>query len=637
MKLNTFWLAAAALGLAAPLLAQTTPAVTAEAFAAGSQFSGLKLSPDGSKLLALTMQGDEEMLAIAGLTDNSLVFLKPPADGELVGYRWAGNGRILFWMGDSAPIGNQNDQFFTRTFVHDLASGKTDSVGPRVMGANGSDILWVAPDGSRLLMAAQAKPTEYPSVYSVDLNSGSARMVQTPYEGTWDWYADSNGRVRMGVTADQRGWSVKYRGPGGGGYAASPVIPHTDEEVVTFSTIIGDTSQGYALLNRDGFIGVYGYDFATRTVGERLFFRPGIDAGEIILDDETGELIGVGFTADSEQVVWLDRSRDAEAATLERTFRGLTTSVISRSRDRKIALVWVGAPNDPGSYYYYNTETGQLRRLARVAEQVDRAGLAAPRPIEYQSRDGLTIHGYLTLPPGREAKGLPLIVMPHGGPYGVRDTLTYDAEVQFLANRGYAVLQPNYRGSAGYGSAFTDAGAGQWGRKMQDDLDDGMDWVVAQGIADPSRVCLVGGSYGGYAALWGATRNPERYRCAVSFAGVSNLKQQLDYQNDFFWGSADRRSWRDRVRGENQVDLLTLSPISRVADLRVPVMLVHGDEDKRVPLRQSSQYDRALTEAGKPHEYYVYPGAGHGFDKPSDQVSYFTRLEAFLRRHNPPN
>lgn len=170
---------------------------------------------------------------------------------------------------------------------------------------------------------------------------------------------------------------------------------------------------------------------------------------------------------------------------------------------------------------------------------------------------------------------------------------------------------------------------------MQDDVDDGMDWLVKQGIVDRSRVCLVGASYGGYVALWGATRNPERYRCAASFAGISDLKAQLGYQKGFL-SLPDRKDWQKQVRGESDFNLQSVSPLAQVAKLRVPVMLAHGDEDKRVPPKQSTLYQKALAQAGKAHEIYIYPGAGHGLDKPADHADYLTKLEAFLGKHNPP-
>ncbi|OYU73496.1 MAG: hypothetical protein CFE45_37170, partial [Burkholderiales bacterium PBB5] len=195
---------------------------------------------------------------------------------------------------------------------------------------------------------------------------------------------------------------------------------------------------------------------------------------------------------------------------------------MSRSEDGKRMLVAAGNEADPGVLYLYEPGAKSLKELAQWRPELDFTQLAQPKPMRYTARDGTVIRGYLTLPRGRDPKGLPLVIMPHGGPFGVRDKLQYNDEVQLLANRGYAVIQPNFRGSGGYGEDFFALGEGQVGRGMQDDIDDAMDWAVAQGIADAKRVCVVGGSYGGYAALWAVLRNPERYVCAASWAGVTD-------------------------------------------------------------------------------------------------------------------
>ncbi len=260
------------------------------------------------------------------------------------------------------------------------------------------------------------------------------------------------------------------------------------------------------------------------------------------------------------------------------------------------------------------------------------------RPVDYSARDGTRIRAYLTLPRGREAKDLPLIVLPHGGPYGIRDTLEYSDEVQLLANRGYAVLQPNYRGSGGFGKSFEDLGKGQIGRQMQDDLDDAMDWAVTEGIADPARVCLVGASYGGYAALWGVIRNPERYRCAASFAGVTDFDKQLSYDADFL-SRKGRRAWRERVRGEAEAfDLDTVSPARQAARLTRPILVVHGRKDNRVPFEQFEIMRNAVQKAGvSGAEFVELKDAGHGFTNAADETAWFDALIGFLAKNNPPD
>jgi dipeptidyl aminopeptidase/acylaminoacyl peptidase len=628
--------ALASAAIAVPPQATPVPRISTTAFAERSTFLDPMLSPDGTKLLARMTSADGTALAVADLAGTGLEALTLPADSELVRYRWAGNGRVLFVMGAQVPWFGRGDRYVTRAFAYDLVTHKTVPVGPKVQGTSGDDIIWVDPEGKELLMVSQPDQFHYPSVFRASLETGKTKLEQGPYDYMWSWYADKSGVVRGGYGYRENGWFTKYRANGGAGYQNSPSVAYKDRTVDAVVRLLDGTDESFAYSSKKtGRRALYRYNLATQQLGELVYENPTNDIDDADFDEKTGALTSVSFTDDSARTIWFDETLKQRYVNLGKTFRDRSIATLSSSRDKNRQIIWVGSPTDPGAYYLYEPASGAVRRLAKVADKIDRAGLSTTKPVSYKARDGLDIPAYLTLPVGREAKGLPLIIMPHGGPYGVRDTLGYDAEVQLLANRGYAVLQPNYRGSSGYGLAFEDKGKGQWGRAMQDDVDDGMDWLVKQGIVDAGRVCIVGASYGGYVALWGATRNPERYRCAVSFAGVSDLKDQLNYQTDFLIGRGDRREWEDTVKGDKSFNLLQVSPISRVADLKVPVMLVHGDKDKRVLPRQSTQYDRALTAAGKPNETYIVPGAGHGFDKPSDQKAYLDRLEAFLAKHNP--
>lgn len=340
------------------------------------------------------------------------------------------------------------------------------------------------------------------------------------------------------------------------------------------------------------------------------------------------------YTDDRLRVHWFDAAQQAMQDDIERALGSRYGALVSRSRDGRIKLYHVGASNDPGSYYAYQEATGVMELLFRINADLKPSRLSPSTYVNYRARDGLTIHGNLTLPKGREARGLPLIIMPHGGPYGIRDSLGYDVEVQFLASRGYAVLQPNYRGSGGYGDAHVKAGEGAIGRQMQDDLDDGMDWLVKEGIVDAGRVCVVGASYGGYAALWAVTRNPERYRCAASFAGVTDWKLMLKYDAKFLSRTGLRR-FRNMVRGEETFDLDTVSPLAQAQWLTRPVLVAQGEDDTNVPPKQASAYIAALKAHGKPHDYVSYKDEGHGLDDPANLADWLRRLEAFLTAHNP--
>ncbi len=299
-------------------------------------------------------------------------------------------------------------------------------------------------------------------------------------------------------------------------------------------------------------------------------------------------------------------------------------------------IIFSISSTDPGSYYLFKPDERKLDRIGGINDPIDPEKMAEPKYVEYYARDGLKIKAYLTLPRGKAERDLPLVILPHGGPYDIRDTWDYNAEVQFLANRGYAVFRPNFRGSGGYGEDFYSKGEGQIGRAIQDDLDDGMDWLVKQGVVDASRVCLVGSSYGGYAAMWGVIRNPERYRCAASFAGVTDLAKQIKYDNKFL-RSRYAREWKKTVQGEDDFDLDTVSPAHNIAKLKRPLLVAHGKDDSNVPFSQFKHIESSAKKNNILIEQKVYQDEGHGFSDRKNEADWYTRLETFLRQHNPPD
>jgi dipeptidyl aminopeptidase/acylaminoacyl peptidase len=295
-------------------------------------------------------------------------------------------------------------------------------------------------------------------------------------------------------------------------------------------------------------------------------------------------------------------------------------------------IVEVCSDRTPGAYYFYDSETNELKLLREIAPWLDEEKMAYMKPISYKARDGLEIHGYLTLPRGCEPRNLPVVVHPHAGPQW-RNAWGWDAKVQFLANRGYAVLQMNFRGSEGYGKRFMKAGFKQWGLKMQDDITDGVHWLIKQGIADPERIAIFGWSYGGYAALAGLTFTPELYACGIDLWGISNYfvlyegfptywKPYLDQIHER-WGDpkADRQQMHDT------------SPVFHVARIRAPVFIAQGVNDSRVRLKQSEDMVAEIKKHGKEYEYYPIEGEGHAFSDEKKTIELMTRIERFLGKH----
>lgn len=370
----------------------------------------------------------------------------------------------------------------------------------------------------------------------------------------------------------------------------------------------------------------------TFDLGAPLFVPPEGEIADLIVAPDRSRLLGVRYEFEREHHHWFDADRAALQERLARTFTGCDIRVSSVSDDGSVSLIWVGHDREPGVYYVFDRKTGGLTLFKRMRE-IDPARLSPRKPVRYTARDGLVIHGYLTLPRGSPGKNLPLIVHPHGGPFGIRDAWGYDADAQFLASRGYAVLQPNFRGSGGYGRAFVDRGRHQWGRAMQDDLSDGVKWAVAEGIADPRRVGIYGASYGGYASLIGVMLTPELYACAVNYVGASDLEITFKQRGEDEWRFGSDFSYQREWVGPTREYRDKTSPLLLVDRIRVPTLHVYGAEDPRVKINHWSRLEPLLKQHGKDYQSIVEGRQGHGFRDQDASVSFYAALKTFLAAH----
>ena len=634
-----------ALARSAPLSAgDAPPLLPIEVFASKPTMDDLVLSPDGTRVLARMLVRGKEMLGTYVIATGELKAFSLPEESDLAWYRWAGNDRILVSVASVGRIRQEVSSIMTywaegrgtKLFVYDVASQQARFIGLKAGGMIGDNVVHVDPAGEYLLLAVRPSLVGDWSIYRITLNDNRATRLERGIGGVYQWYADDKGVVRASIGATSAGWFFAYRG--------SPAEPLRqiargqfnlfERELIGAMSFVSGTDEGYVITKADnGLNAVFRFNFATRAIGEQVFASPTNDV-QALQFDAGNTLEAIHYVDDRPRIHWVEPLMKEIQDGIDRAMPGRQNRIVGRSDDKAVLLVHSSTTRDPGTYYVFHLSNSKLSKLVKANERLVASQLATMEPVRYRARDMLEIPGYLTLPSGREAKGLPLVILPHGGPYGVRDTLGFDPVVQFLANRGYAVLQPNYRGSESYGVEFFKRGQGEWGRKMQDDLDDGMDWLIGRGIVDARRACIVGGSYGGYAAAWGATRNPERYRCAVCFAGVFDLRKQLGYAGDFLL-SRLYRQYRDTVRGAETFDLDSVSPLLAVDRLSVPVMLVHGDKDSVVPISQSRAYAAALAKAGKSHEFHTIKDEGHGLGQEGSLAFYLGKLEAFLKAHNP--
>ncbi len=616
------------------------PLIPSEIFVDRGYFRSPIISPDGQRMVFRERIGKETYVGIKPVDGDAISRIAIPDKHTLNWYRWASDEWLLISINGIAEVFDM-PMPISGLIAYNRVTQKSHKLGPQRQGIEGDDILYVDPNGEYLLMGMQRTIFDYPSVYRIRIADNELTEIVKPQNEVWEWLADDQGVVRIGLAHDRRATRIYYRRSNDAEFRLiSKIKDNADDEskeesLLDISRIVSGKDEGYVLSNKGtGRFALYKFNYLTREIGELVFGHPENDISSFSLNADGTALESVRYTDSRDRIVWFDPILKKRQATLDSALPGQEAWIQSKSRDGSRFIVYTTSPTDPGSYALFEPKAGRLHRFAAVNDRIDTDLLATTEYVRYTARDGLEIPAYLTLPVGRKAQGLPLIILPHGGPYWVRDTLDYHTEVQFLANRGYAVLQPNFRGSDSYGEEFFKKGEGQIGRAMQDDLDDGMDWLVKQGIVDPARVCIVGASYGGYAAMWGIIRNPERYRCGASFAGVTDFKSQLKFDSKSL-KSRYAREWRSKVQGEKDFDLDLVSPAQNAARLNRPLLLTHGDEDSTVPYSQFKKMVEALRKAKKPVESHSYEGEGHGFEDSANEKDWLDRLEAFLAKHNP--
>lgn len=482
----------------------------------------------------------------------------------------------------------------------------------------------------------------FPHVLEMDTRSGSyMRLVDNPGDVT-GWALDTEGNVRLGVQFKKGLYRVLYRDTPKAAWR-TPKGLDWDKRGTSVQGISPDGKTLYiSRVSDNGKWALYTYDLVSETMGDILLGHQLYDicsfdgdASYLIRAPRRGEVLGVSYVAEIPKFVWFDQQMASIQAALDKSLPQRINAIVDMDPARQKFLVKSSSARDPGTYYVFDLTKGQLTPIMAAQPWIKPEQMAEMIPITYKSRDGLAIHGFLTVPVGKAPKKLPLVVLPHGGPF-VREVYGFDADVQFLANRGYAVLQMNFRGSPGFGQDFLEKGKRHIGREMIDDIADGAKWAIAKGIADPERVAIMGWSYGGYAALMGVIREPKLFRCAIDLAGVTDWKSLLKYDNEVFPNS--RPYTRDYIGDfeKDAADLDDISPVNRVADIEVPLLLVYSKDDTTVHYDQATAITKALDKAGKPYEFMSKFNEGHGFYETKNRAALYRRIEQFLAKNMAP-
>jgi dipeptidyl aminopeptidase/acylaminoacyl peptidase len=590
-----------------------------EAFARLPAIRNVALSPDGRRVAFIGAHGDQEV-AIAferGTSSANIVVASDPGNFELQWCGWANDERILCSLLGVWPRGPQSPFPVTR-----LVAASQDGTKQTLLTSNGrahvsqlQEVLidWLRHDPSHVLVQRNAdQRSAYPSVFRVSVDDGRHRTHTRSREPIRAFATDSRGNVTLGWGA--RWGSTEQRVFGrleGGQWRRLTQIHALRETGGALRPIAGQpgSNLAYALGLHEGRYALWRIDLRDQREPELFAAHPLVDV-ESVQSTFDRRLLGIQYEVERPEIHYFDQRA---AAVVEAVRRALATEDFVESvefrEEETVHVIRTLSDVDAGSWYVFDTTTGALEFLGTSYPELDRSSLAPMQAISYRARDGVEIPGYLTMPVSSQAGTLPTVILPHGG-YISRDRWRFDYLRLFLANRGYAVLQMNFRGSGGYGAAWRMAAHQDWGGVTYDDIVDGTRWAVERGIADPERICIVGRDFSGYAALLGAARNPDLYRCAASVGGISDLQEVL---------------WLPQIRQQLRQD----SPRRHIDAIQIPVLLVHGDRDLYVP-EELWRMAAALERAGKQHEFVRLENTTHHLGRKSGRVALLAALERFL-------
>jgi acetyl esterase/lipase len=634
---------------AAPVQAPGT--VPLEAFSHFPDIENPVLSPGAQAIAAKVRVKGRQALAIVALAKGA----KPEIiaqDGDfdaaeemvIRSWRWVDDDNLLVTLTSRQDFMGQWINA-SRLIAYNRTTKKTTPLAWRGSKFAAARILWVSREGPPAILLERTPETDsneklgLPEVIRVDVLTGETQIVQRASPSISSWYADGEGVVRLGTGGDRETGKqlAMYRPDAKSNLRTifNAVVPRVDGGAPLPQIFLPEPNKALALSRKDGFLAAYELDLTNMALGKKVFGVDGYDIDSISGGLERNKL-EVGYATETRAKAYYFEPHLKELQQiLDETYGAGNASIVSADRKRDTFIISVERPGSPGGYYVYDTKTGGIGLLGWVNGAVQDKALNPVKTIRYKASDGKEIAAVLTMPRHRAGqKNLPLIVLPHGGPWA-RDSedWEYVPWAQPLAEMGYVVIQPNYRGSSGYGKAWEAASDGNWGERMQDDLNDAVTYLASQGIADPKRVCMMGWSYGGYAASRAAQRDGSKYRCTISGAGVHDLPAMVNYDKDYLGAYGAKTALG--AAGQLQ----KVSPGLHPADYSTPIMIIHGEKDQRVPVSQSRDLVRRLKAAGKAEgrdfQYVEIPRETHNLLLESSRLKVLQEIKAFLDKHNP--
>jgi len=619
--------------------------IPVENFFKNPEFSGLTLSPDASQIAVIaTINNHRNIVLLDTATLRKARPLTSFDDVSVGGFFWANDNTIVFTLDSSG-----GQEAFS---IYKVTTGKRPKVGLLVgatfgtSGVRSAGIVNTLPDDpDHIIVQYNGRRAQSPDLFRLPLDSrwNSKRNKNTKMKrleknpgNVVAWIVDNDGNVRGASALDGVESTFYYKDIGDKEFRILRQQNALDESI----TPVGfdfDNKTFYVLSNigRDK-NAVYTYDLVNNKLGDLIFGVDHVDVQGLSFSRKRNKLLGVSYFDDYPRIEYFDEEEQKLAKRLQAAFPEKRVSFTSRSEDEMINIVAVTSDTDPGQYYLYDRNKNQLRWLIPAYASLEPKLMSPMKPIKFESRDGLTIHGYVTIPKESDGKKLPLIVNPHGGPFGVRDFWGFNQEHQFFASRGYATVQVNFRGSGGYGRNFEQAGyGGKWGAEMQHDITDVVKYLVDEGIADPERVCIYGASYGGYATMAGLTFTPDLYKCGINYVGVTDVAMLFDTMPKA-WESA-RELLKIQIGDPEDKELMhRMSPLSHVDKIKAPLMIVQGAKDPRVVKAHATELRDALEARGvklSDDEWIMKQDEGHGFRNEKNKFELYKKIEKFLAKN----
>ena len=610
----------------------------AEAFGKLPRVRAVQISPTGKHIVSLeSFEGNTNMVMRSLVKgEEDLLYAVSYPDGEFTSIQWKTDDRLVLTMRFAAKVRGKKTKGsrllainWDKTDPINLAKRQVNVFGRVIDVVHQARILSILKDDPDHILVSKSKNNRgYPAIYKVNIHTADQKLVLGARNKIASWEIDDFGKILGGTTYNYSAASEKrsflYNGTGKSPFKEVYTYDALKEDsALYFSHATNNPNVIFVRSAHEGSVGIYKYNVAIQNFTETLALHNKVDISGARYDDDN-KLISYSFNDKKRRTVYLDPDLKKQYIKLKRIFRGQSVGFGNHTRDKTQYIVRVSSDRNPVTYYLFNNKTNSLRKISDSAPQIDRSQLSAMKPVTYKASDGLEIPSYLTLPKGKVAKNLPTIIFPHGGPFA-RTSWGYHHQAQFLASKGYAVLQMNYRGSSEYSSDFTDKGKGEFAGKMITDINDGARWMIKKGYADKNKICIVGWSYGGYAALQAPLVDKTLYKCSVAGAAVTDmvrLKRE----------SGGRAFFRRYIESSTE-SYSEMSPINHVSDYNLPLLVVHGFRDHQVNYAHSKDMVSKLKSAGKDVRFITLENETHYLDKEKSRIILLKEMEVFLAKH----